>query len=380
MADKKAKAAAAAAAPTSCCGGGGEKAKATGNVADTPVPKRQRVPRNLIMGQGGQRGQEGMYTPAVLAEINDIITHALDEDVGTGDVTSLSTIGADVHGSARFLAKADGVVAGLRVADMVCAAVDPHLSCSWGATVDGAAVKYGDYFGEMKGPARSLLQAERLTLNLMQRMSGIATATAAMVAAAASAATPAPKTQILDTRKTVPGLRVIDKIAHRIGGGTSHRWGLYDMVMVKDNHITAAGGLEAAVDNVRAFLVAEKSVGGDAVEVDASTIDQVKAVIQILDADASHATRGGDKAVWRIQRLMLDNMVKVDAETGAIDVSMVTEALELIAGRVETEVSGNVMLRTVPAIATTNVDFISSGALTHSVTALDISLKITKME
>jgi nicotinate-nucleotide pyrophosphorylase (carboxylating) len=191
---------------------------------------------------------------------------------------------------------------------------------------------------------------ERLALNLMQRMSGIATATRAMAEAAGDAT-------ILDTRKTAPGLRLFDKWAVRLGGGTNHRVGLYDMFLIKDNHIAAAGGIRAAIDAAGRY---RKTHAPDlAIEIETRTLDEVDEVLAI----------GG------VDRVLLDNMVEV-GDNGLVDVTMLAEAVRRVGGAFETEASGNVTLATVPAIAATGVDFISSGALTHSVRALDISLKI----
>lgn len=192
--------------------------------------------------------------------------------------------------------------------------------------------------------------AERIVLNFMQRMSGIATATAAMVAAAAPA-------RILETRKTVPGLRVLDKWAVLIGGGENHRMGLFDMVMIKDNHIAAAGGITQAVIRTGRFL-RERGMVGTPVEVEASCLEEV--------AEALECCPGGSAEETCVTRIMLDNM----------DVESMRQAVAMVAGRAETEASGNVTLSTVPTIASTGVTFISSGALTHSVKALDISLNI----
>ena len=200
------------------------------------------------------------------------------------------------------------------------------------------------------GSARSILRAERVVLNFMQRMSGIATMTAAYAAAAAPAI-------MLETRKTVPGLRVLDKWAVLIGGGKNHRIGLFDMVMIKDNHIAAAGGIAAAVEACEKYLL-ENNLKDVKIEVEARTMDEVKTVIALLD-DPNVPTGS-------VTRLMLDNMSVED----------MTAAVRLIDGRVDTEASGNVTLDTVHAIGQTGVTYISSGALTHSVTALDISLNI----
>ena len=284
-----------------------------------------------------------------LATIDALIARALAEDVGTGDVTTLATVPADRQAEAYFLAKEDGVLAGLAVAERVFSALDGRVGLSWDAE-DGDAVAAGTRFGTAEGPARAILTGERLALNLMQRMSGIATATRRYVDAAAGAT-------ILDTRKTAPGLRAFDKWAVRLGGGRNHRAGLYDMILVKDNHIAAAGGLRAAVEAARAFRAAhdERLL----IEVETRTLEEVDALL----------------AAGGVDRVLLDNMVRLH-DDGFVDTSLLEEAVRRVGGRVETEASGNVTLATVPAIAATGVDFISSGALTHSVRALDISLKI----
>ncbi len=284
------------------------------------------------------------------AEMDALIERALAEDVGSGDVTTLATVPAGQRAEAYFLAKEEGVLAGLAVAERVFARLDAAVAVGWRAA-DGDAVAAGTRFGTVRGPARAILSGERLALNLMQRMSGIATATRRMVNAAG------PGTRILDTRKTAPGLRAFDKWAVRLGGGTSHRAGLYDMVLVKDNHIAAAGGVRAAIEAARAYRAAHAP--GLLIEIEARTLGEVDAVL---------ATGGVD-------RVLLDNMVRL-APDGTVDTAMLREAVGRVGGRFETEASGNVTLATVAAIAATGVDFISSGALTHSARALDISLKI----
>ncbi len=282
--------------------------------------------------------------------IDGLIERALAEDLGTGDATTLATIPAEQRAAAYFLVKADGVLAGLGVAERVFAALDPEIAVAWTAA-DGDAVAAGTRFGTIEGLAQPILVGERLALNLMQRMSGIATATRQMVDAAGGRA------KILDTRKTAPGLRVFDKWAVRLGGGTNHRAGLYDMILVKDNHIAAAGGVRAAIDAARAWR--EANAPDLLIEIETRTLGEVNDVL----------------AVGGVDRVLLDNMVRVETG-GSVDTTMLREAVERIGGRIETEASGTVTLATVPAIAATGVDFISSGALTHSVRALDLSLKI----
>ena len=289
-------------------------------------------------------------------DLDALIARALAEDVGTGDVTTEATIPDDTPAVARFLLKEDGVVAGLAVAERVFVAVDPALAVAWSAS-DGDALATGTWFGEVRGAARSVLVAERLALNLMQRMGGIATATRAY----ADAARPA---TILDTRKTAPGMRGLDKWAVRLGGGANHRVGLYDMVLVKDNHIAAAGGVAAAMERVAAWMAADSARASIPVEIEARTLDEVDAVV-------AGARRG-----LPATRILLDNFARRRAD-GGVDTAPLAEAVARVGGALETEASGNVTLETVAAIAATGVDFISSGALTHSVRALDVSLKIT---
>ncbi len=289
---------------------------------------------------------------AVAADLDALLDHALAEDVGRGDVTTEATIPQGTTATAHFLLKEAGVVAGLAVAERVFAAVDPDLGVSWTAA-DGDRLDAGTVFGTVAGRARSILVAERLALNLMQRMGGIATAAARM----AEAATPA---TVLDTRKTAPGLRALDKWAVALGGAQNHRAGLYDMVLVKDNHIAAAGGVRAAIDAVGRYLI-ETDYDVD-VEVEARTLDEVDDVLAAVDAGA------------RVDRILLDNMARRTDD--GLDVSMLEEAVRRVGGRIETEASGNVTLETVGRIGRTGVDYISSGALTHSVTALDVSLKV----
>eukprot|EP00824_Muranothrix_gubernata_P002673 TRINITY_DN13240_c0_g2_i1.p2 TRINITY_DN13240_c0_g2~~TRINITY_DN13240_c0_g2_i1.p2 ORF type:complete len:233 (+),score=39.56 TRINITY_DN13240_c0_g2_i1:260-958(+) len=219
---------------------------------------------------------------------------------------------------------------------------------------DGARVCGGTSLGSVTGRVRSILVGERLALNILQRMSGIATRTSEYVQAVGSH--PA---RILDTRKTAPGLRVLDKWAVVIGGGMNHRFGLYDMVLIKDNHIEAAGGIVPAIHAVHDYLQ-RKGLQME-IEVEARTLEEVRAVVNLPPGS--------------VNRILLDNMTD-RLEDGSVRVDRLAEAVQCVAGRVTTEASGNVDLSTVAAIAATGVDLISSGALTHSVTALDISLKL----
>ena len=246
------------------------------------------------------------------------------------------------------------------MADVVFRRVDASLKLQW-LVDDSTMVAPGQVIGTVTGKARSILIAERIALNFMQRMSGIATLTASMEKAVRCT-----KATLLDTRKTVPGLRLLDKWAVKIGGGGNHRLGLYDMIMIKDNHIAAAGGIVAAIDAVKSYMN-ENGIERP-VEVETRTLSEVEEVVNLLDSGKYGC----------ITRIMLDNMTRKDASCpSGIDVSTLKAALDIIGDRnVETEASGNVTLATVGEIAKTGVQFISCGALTHSVTALDISLLI----
>lgn len=286
-----------------------------------------------------------------LDALDTFIDQALAEDVGAGDVTTRATVSPTTRAEAHFRAKEDGVLAGLLVAERVFAAIDETMDVAW-TTSDGEAITDGATFGTVRGRAHGLLTAERLALNVLQRMSGIATATRRMV----EAARPHPA-RILDTRKTAPGLRLLDKWAVRLGGGDNHRLGLYDMILIKDNHLAAAGGVRAAIEAAQRYR--QDNDPNLAIEIEARTLDEVRAV----------AATGG------VDVILLDNMVKVQPD-GVIDTSLLQKAVALVGGRIATEASGNVTLATVPAIAATGVTYISCGALTHSVKALDLSLKI----
>jgi nicotinate-nucleotide pyrophosphorylase (carboxylating) len=287
-----------------------------------------------------------------------LIDISLEEDVSTGDYTSLSTISSCSNSSAIFLAKAGGIISGISVAKIILNKIDKDIQFNFTLT-DGAPVSAGTVFGTVDGPSRSLLIAERLILNLMQRMSGIATATNLMLQKIKAVNS---RSKLLDTRKTVPGLRLLDKRAVRDGGGYNHRIGLYDMIMIKDNHIAACGGIKQAIIAVNDYL--KQNNLNLPIEVETRTLDEVKEVL----------------AIGRVDRIMLDNMVKLkrnnDNSIESIDCSMLERALDLINHKYETEASGNVTLDSVGEISRTNVDYISTGSITHSVIALDISMKI----
>ncbi|XP_065857233.1 nicotinate-nucleotide pyrophosphorylase [carboxylating], chloroplastic [Euphorbia lathyris] len=288
-------------------------------------------------------------------DLKGVIKLALDEDAGDrGDVTCIATIPFDMEVEAHFLAKEDGIIAGIALAEMIFHEVDPSLKVEW-SRKDGDYIHKGLQFGKVSGRAHNIVVAERVALNFMQRMSGIATLTKAMADAACPAC-------ILETRKTAPGLRLVDKWAVLIGGGRNHRMGLFDMVMIKDNHISIAGGIINAIRSVDLYLE-QKNLQME-VEVETRTLEEVNEVLNYTSQTKTSLTR-----------IMLDNMV-IPLPNGDIDVSMLKSVVESINGRFETEASGNVTLETVHKIGQTGVTYISSGALTHSVKALDISLKI----
>ena len=274
-------------------------------------------------------------------ELDIIITNALREDVGDGDHSSLACIPADATGTAQLLVKDEGVLAGVEFARRVFERVDPGLTLEV-LIPDGSVVKYGDIAFKVSGRSLSILQAERLVLNAMQRMSAIATKTRKYVDILAGY-----KTKILDTRKTTPCIRALEKWAVRIGGGTNHRFGLYDMVMLKDNHIDFAGGIEQAILKTNKYL--KKRNLKLKIEIETRNLAEVKEVLRI----------GG------VDRIMLDNFNFDDLRT----------AVKLIDGRFETEASGGITEKTLRQYAECGVDFISSGALTHSVSNMDLSLK-----
>lgn len=272
--------------------------------------------------------------------IDDLITRGFEEDIRTGDATTNAIIDEQATATAVWKTKDEGVVAGLDVAEKVFKKLDPNLL--WEPHVeDGEVVQEGAEIVAMQGKAQAILTAERLALNVVQRMSGIATKTRRFVNELEGL-----DTRILDTRKTAPGLRLLDKYAVKAGGGQNHRMGLYDLVMVKDNHIVAAGSI------ARAVQLARNNYPELEVEVEVSTLQQVQ---EALAADADI--------------IMLDNM----------SLSDMRQAVKIIAGRARTEASGNVTLPNVRDIAATGVDYISVGALTHSVQAFDISQTLQQL-
>jgi nicotinate-nucleotide pyrophosphorylase (carboxylating) len=273
-----------------------------------------------------------------IQHIGRLIENALKEDIGTGDITTDALVPDALVSTATMVAKADGIVAGIEVAEAVFRYLSSEIA--WKPFVqDGDKIKKGDLLVEMSGPFRALLSGERLALNFLQRMSGIATATGLFVEEVAVYGT-----KILDTRKTAPGLRILDKYAVKAGGGENHRIGLYDMVLIKDNHIKVAGGITKAVEQIR-----ERVQSGIKIEVETTSVAEV---MEALDAKADI--------------IMLDNMSNEEMKA----------CVELISHRAKVEASGNMNLERVKAVAATGVDYISIGALTHSVTALDISMNI----
>ena len=267
-------------------------------------------------------------------KIQEIINNALEEDVKDGDLTTNLLIPDEQKAIAFMKAKENGVIAGLEVAEMVFKTLSDKIVFT-SFVKDGNKVRIGEKIAEIKGSYRALLTGERLALNFLQRMSGIATETAKYVEM-----TKGTKTKILDTRKTVPGLRILDKYAVKMGGGTNHRIGLYDMVMIKDNHIDVAGSITKAVENIRKELPE-----GIKIEVETKDLNEVKEALEV-----------------NVDVIMLDNM----------DNLTMRKSVELIGDKARTEASGNMTLDRIKGVAETGVDFISIGGLTHSVKALDI--------
>ncbi|MBF9253030.1 carboxylating nicotinate-nucleotide diphosphorylase [Pontibacter sp. 172403-2] len=273
--------------------------------------------------------------------INEFISRALAEDIGDGDHSSLASIPADAQNQARLLVKGDGILAGVELAGYIFSAVDPELEVEV-LLPDGAEVKYGDVALTVKGRAQSILTAERLVLNCMQRMSGIATYTHHLTELIRGTGA-----KLLDTRKTTPNFRLPEKWAVLIGGGINHRYGLFDMIILKDNHVDYAGGIREAITATQRYL---QQKGKDLdIEVETRTLQEVKEAVDT----------GG------ISRIMLDNMPP----------AMMREAVAIIGGKYETEASGGITEATIREVAACGVDYISVGALTHSIKSMDLSLK-----
>ena len=276
-----------------------------------------------------------------MSQLEQLIEIAIAEDIGDGDHSSLSCIPSTAQGQVKLMIKQSGVLAGMDIASLIYKKIDslveltPHLP-------DGAEVSFGDIAFIAKGKVHSLLQAERIVLNIMQRMSGIATQTRQYVKRVEGT-----KTKVLDTRKTTPGMRILDKMAVRIGGGYNHRMGLYDMIMLKDNHVDFAGGISQAIQKAREYL--SKTGKALDIEIETRNLQEVEEVLRV----------GG------VKRIMLDNF----------SVEQTHEAVKLINGLFETESSGGITLDTIRAYAEAGVDFISVGALTHQIMSLDMNLK-----
>lgn len=272
--------------------------------------------------------------------IDDLLTLAFAEDVGDGDHTTLSTIPADAMGKQRLIVKEPGIIAGVEMAKKVFDKFDPELKMTVFIN-DGAEVKPGDIAFEVEGRVRSLLQTERVMLNIMQRMSGIATVTAKYQKLLDGL-----KTKVLDTRKTTPGLRMLEKEAVRIGGGCNHRIGLFDMILIKDNHVDFAGGIKEAVESAKKYC---KETGRDLkIELEVRNEEEIKQALEV-----------------GVDRIMLDNFTP----------ERTREAVKMINGAVEIESSGGITFETLRAYGECGVDYISVGALTHSVKGLDMSFK-----
>ncbi len=272
--------------------------------------------------------------------VEDLIELAIKEDIGDGDHTSLSSIPHDQRGKMHLLVKQSGIIAGIEIAQMVFKRLDSSISFDQ-KIEDGTQVAYGDIAFIVEGNLITLLQSERIILNIMQRMSGVATQTAMYVDKLQGL-----KTKVLDTRKTTPAMRVLDKMAVKLGGGENHRIGLFDMILLKDNHIDFAGGIENAVLGAKSYL---KERGKDLkIEVECRTLADIELCLEL-----------------GVDRIMLDNF----------SVELTSKAVELIGGRCQTESSGGITIENLRQYAQCGVDFISVGALTHQIRSIDMSLK-----
>ncbi len=274
-------------------------------------------------------------------QLDQLIKNALQEDIGDGDHSTLASIPPTADGKAVLMIKEDGVLAGMAVAEKIFRHMQPDIDFN-ALKQDGELMKNGDTAFEIRAKVHTILQCERLVLNCMQRMSGIATLTCEYVEKLKGY-----KTKLLDTRKTTPGFRLLEKEAVRIGGGINHRFGLYDMIMLKDNHIDYCGGIEKAIGKAYDYVQTKKN--GLKIEVETRNIDDVKKVM----------------ATGKVDRIMLDNFTPVQ----------ITEALQIINGKYETEASGGINISNIETYAATGVDYISSGAIIHQVRSLDLSLK-----
>jgi len=273
--------------------------------------------------------------------IHPFIVNALSEDVGDGDHTSLSTIEAGTQGKAKLLVKDTGILAGVELALEIFREVDPNLKVTVFIN-DGAEVKPKDVAFEVEGDAQAILKAERLVLNCMQRMSGIATTTHQIVQLLQGT-----NTKVLDTRKTTPGLRYLEKWAVRIGGGVNHRFGLYDMILIKDNHVDYSGGIRQAIENANKYLAdTGKKL---AIEIEVRNLEELEQVLQ----------------TGHVNRILIDNFNFDDLR----------QAVSMIKGQYITEASGGITINNIREYADCGVDYISVGALTHSIKSLDLSLK-----
>lgn len=270
-----------------------------------------------------------------------LISNALTEDIGDGDHSSLSGISTDAKGRAVLKIKEEGILAGVAVAERIFRFMQPDIIFT-GNKIDGSPMKYGETAFDVEANIHTILQCERLVLNCMQRMSGIATLTRQYVNKLSVY-----KTKLLDTRKTTPNFRLLEKEAVRIGGGINHRFGLYDMIMLKDNHIDYCGGIDKAIEKAYAYVQMTKP--GLKIEVETRSIEDVKRVM----------------TVGKINRIMLDNFTP----------GLIAEALTIINGQYETEASGGINLDNIESFAATGVDYISSGAIIHQARSLDLSLK-----
>jgi nicotinate-nucleotide pyrophosphorylase (carboxylating) len=275
--------------------------------------------------------------------LDEIIRIALLEDIGEGDHSTLACVPNDAKGSAKLLVKENGILAGVEVAKRIYELFDPTLEIQF-FKKDGDTIQKGEIAFTVHGLSQSILSTERLVLNIMQRMSGIATQTSTILKVIDGCST-----KLLDTRKTTPGIRYLEKMAVKIGGGENHRFALYDMIMLKDNHVDYAGGIKPAIQKTKEYLVANNKCLR--IEIEVRNMEELNEVLEI----------GG------VDRIMLDNFTP----------ALLSEALKLIPAQYETEASGGITIDTIRSYAETGVQYISVGALTHSVKSLDLSLKAT---